>query len=135
MNDRLEKLKEHLKSPEGKASMKEYFNKLAEKLEELFPKGEKCQCGRKLWCRSKSLSFNAFANIYLREALTQARADERRKVLEEIEKKEIKLILHGILLHGYIKGRKGKLYYQQNKSNDEFIDKVTKDILEKLNKL
>ena len=31
MNDRLEKLKEHLKSPEGKTSMKEYFNKLAKK--------------------------------------------------------------------------------------------------------
>ena len=51
---------------------KDFFNKLAEKLEELFPKGERCQCGKKLPCRSKALAFNAFANIYLRTALQKA---------------------------------------------------------------
>ena len=46
---------------------KEFFNKLADKLEELFPKGEKCQCGRKKDARSKALVFNAWANIVFRE--------------------------------------------------------------------
>ena len=57
-----------------------FFNKLAEKLEEIFEKGERCECGKKLPCRSKALSFNAFANIF---------ADEMIKELQElkIEKK------------------------------------------------
>ena len=47
----------------------EFFNKLAEVLEEYFPKGEKCQCGKRLPCRSKALVLNAYANIYFREAI------------------------------------------------------------------
>jgi len=43
---------------------KKYFNQLAEKLEELFPKGEQCECGKRLPCRSKALAFNAYANIF-----------------------------------------------------------------------
>jgi len=54
---------------------KEFFNELAEKLEDLFEKGELCSCGKKLPCRSKALSFNAYANIIF------------EKKLQEIEKK------------------------------------------------
>ena len=52
-----------------------FFNQLAEKLEEIFPKGEKCECGKKLPCRSKALTFNAYANIY------------HEKILKELNKK------------------------------------------------
>ena len=48
-------------------TFQEFFNKLADKLEELFPKGEKCQCGRKKDARSKALVFNAWANIVFKE--------------------------------------------------------------------
>jgi len=45
----------------------EYFNKLRDKLDELFPKGECCSCGKKLPCRSKAIVLNAYANIYHKE--------------------------------------------------------------------
>lgn len=50
--------------------MKEtYFDKLRERLEKLFPKGEHCECGKKLPCRSAAITFNAFANILHNEEL------------------------------------------------------------------
>lgn len=49
---------------------KEFFNKLAEELENHYPKGERCECGKRLSARSKALIFNAYANIYLKEALS-----------------------------------------------------------------
>ena len=68
--------------------------------------------------------------IFLSKALTQARADERKKVLEEIEKKGP--TLHNILLEGYIAGRKGKLYYQHSKFNNKVINRAIKDLQETL---
>ena len=46
-----------------------YFDKLANELEKLFSKGEKCKCGKRLPCRSKALAFNAWANIYHEDLL------------------------------------------------------------------
>ena len=48
-------------------TFQEFFNKLVDKLEELFPKDEKCQCGRKKDARSKALVLNAWANMAFRE--------------------------------------------------------------------
>lgn len=70
---------------------KEFFRKLADKLEELFEKGELCQCGKKLPCRSKVLSFNAYANIFLKEALTKQKDDTVRMIdviLEEYHQED-----------------------------------------------
>lgn len=53
----------------------EFFNKLAEVLEEEFPKGELCQCGKRLPCRSRALVLNSYANLFFREFLEK----ERRK--------------------------------------------------------
>ncbi len=61
--------------------IKEFFNKLAEELEEDFEKGERCQCGSKLPCRGKALAFNGMANVFLREALKA----QREEILEKIE--------------------------------------------------
>ena len=54
----------------------EFYNKLAERLEEFFPKGEKCECGKKLPCRGKALVLNGYANIYLKEAIEKAKKEE-----------------------------------------------------------
>jgi len=49
---------------------KEFQTRLAEELEVLFPKGERCpKCGTKLPCRRRALMFNAYAVIYMRELL------------------------------------------------------------------
>ena len=54
----------------------EFFNRLAEILEEHFPKGEKCSyCGNKLPCRSKALVLNSYANIIFKELLQKERHD------------------------------------------------------------
>ena len=47
----------------------EFFHRLSNILEEQFPKGEKCQCGRKLPCRSKALVLSAYANIFYNEKI------------------------------------------------------------------
>ena len=60
--------------------IKEFFNKLADKLEEHFEKGELCQCGKRLPCRSKALSFNAYANLYLKEALASQMQELRENI-------------------------------------------------------
>lgn len=60
-------------------TQKEYFDKLVEVLEKQFPKGEKCQCGKRLPCRSRALVLNAYANIYLKEILSQ----EKQKWVKE----------------------------------------------------
>lgn len=69
----------------------EFFSKLAEKLEELFEKGELCKCGRRLPRRSNALAFNAFANIYHSELLTASHNRLINKIIKwaEKEKKEI----------------------------------------------
>jgi hypothetical protein len=45
----------------------QFFDNLKEILEEQFPKGERCQCGRKLPCRSKAIVLNAYANLLFRK--------------------------------------------------------------------
>ena len=69
-----------------------FFNKLADKLEELFPKYEKCQCGKRLKARSKALSFNAFANLYLKDVITEAydmgKQETRDKIMKLITNEE-----------------------------------------------
>jgi len=65
---------------------KEYFDKLCKVLEEEFEKGEKCQCGRKLPCRSKALVLNSYANIYLLEALKSQNQDLLKKCIVAIDK-------------------------------------------------
>lgn len=48
----------------------EFFDRLAEKLEKIFEKGELCsKCGRRLPCRSRVILFNAYANLFLRDLL------------------------------------------------------------------
>jgi len=46
----------------NKNKEKEFFDRLADKLDELWPKGDKG--------RSKALTFNAWANIFFRELLS-----------------------------------------------------------------
>jgi hypothetical protein len=58
----------------------EFFNKLVEILEEQFPKGEKCQCGEKLPCRSKALVLNAYSNLYFKEEKERI----KKLIIEEI---------------------------------------------------
>ena len=47
----------------------EFFNELAKELERVFPKGEKCSCGKRLPCRSGALVFNSMANIIFHRLL------------------------------------------------------------------
>ena len=67
-------------SPNQKAE-EEFFQKLAEELEDLFPKGELCECGERLPCRSKALAFNGMANVFCREAL----ASQKQQIIEGLE--------------------------------------------------
>ena len=62
---------------------KKFFEQLSEQLEELFPKGEKCERGKKLPCRSKAILFNAYANLYLKELLTEMKTKGRREKLKK----------------------------------------------------
>jgi len=55
---------------------KEFFEKLEEKLDDLFPKGKKP--------RGEALSLFAFVNIYHTERLTTERAKERGRMVEKI---------------------------------------------------
>jgi len=50
----------------------EFFNELSDKLEDLFIKGEKCQCGNRLHCRSKALVLNAYANLLFQRKVGEA---------------------------------------------------------------
>ena len=57
---------------------KEFFDELVEKLENIFPKGEKCRyCGKKDWGRSKALLFNAYANMIFRKYIQKALKSEK----------------------------------------------------------
>lgn len=67
----------------------EFFDKLAEKLEKIFPKNEKCQCGKRLSYRSKAILFNTYANIIFREIVKKHKIPE---LTEEEIKKEMKPI-------------------------------------------
>ena len=71
----------------------EFFNRLAEILEEHFPKGEKCSyCGNKLPCRSKALVLNSYANIIFKELLQKERHDNEILVntILDTKKRELK---------------------------------------------
>ena len=87
---------------------KEFFNKLADKLEKLFPK-QKCKE------RSSALVLNAFANIYFKEGL-----DKQKKEIREM----IKKMKRGLVEN---EAEQWKIHYH---GYDEAID----DILNKLNK-
>ena len=63
---------------------KRYFNKLVERLEEQFEKGERCSCGKRLEARSKSLVLNGYANLYLKEALDE-QLDRVREIVKGCE--------------------------------------------------
>ena len=52
-------------------NLKKIENEMAEKLEELFPKGERGSCGERLPCRSRALVFNAYAVMAIRKAIKQ----------------------------------------------------------------
>ena len=52
-------------------NIKKIEEELVEKLEELFPKGERCGCGKRLPCRSRALVFNAYAVMAIRELVKQ----------------------------------------------------------------
>ena len=68
---------------------KKFYVRLAEKLDVLFPKAEKCSCGIKLPCRSKALVFNAWANIYFKEFTTRITISK----LKITEKQQMKMKL------------------------------------------
>jgi len=55
----------------------EFQTRLAEELETLFPKGERCECGKRLRGRSRALVFNSYANIIFRELLERVKVDEK----------------------------------------------------------
>ena len=57
---------------------KEFFNKLSSILEDNFPKH---QCKE----RSQALVLNAFANVYLKEALQEARQETLNEAIEAIK--------------------------------------------------
>jgi len=63
---------------------KEFQTRLAEELETLFPKGERCECGKRLRCRSKALVFCAEANIIFRESLDKVEIKQINKNNMEI---------------------------------------------------
>ena len=89
---------------------KEFFNKLAEKLEDLFEKGEKCECGKRLPGRSKALSFNAYANIFFDEALTKARTQTALK--EKLTQAREEAVLKGErqrIIHQIREEERGKI--------------------------
>ena len=70
---------------------KEFFNQLADKLEEFFEKGELCKCGKRLPCRSKALAFNAFANLIFRNLIkSQKELSYKQGVKETLDKIELK---------------------------------------------
>lgn len=52
-----------------------FFIKLKEHFETLFEKDEQCECGKCLPGRGRAVTFNAFANIYLRDALHEHRQE------------------------------------------------------------
>ena len=60
---------------------KEFFRKLSDQLEDHYPKGERCECGKRLTARSKALTFNAWANVFLKEALDE----HTKKIIDEVE--------------------------------------------------
>jgi len=68
----------------NKKQDKKYFNLLAERLEELFEKGEKCKCGKRLPCRSKALALNAWANIYHTDRIKETRQEILKIVIEDV---------------------------------------------------
>jgi hypothetical protein len=51
---------------------REFFDELAEVLESEFPKGEKCECGRRLKARSHAIVLSAMANVFFRRILIEA---------------------------------------------------------------
>ena len=57
-----------------------FFRELEEKLEEIFTKGEICECGKRLPCRSKALTFNAYANMYF----DKHNEEERERIIKII---------------------------------------------------
>lgn len=64
---------------------KEFFNKLTDKLEEIFPKTN--QDNPKIPSkgnRSGALTFNAWANIYLEEALKAQKQEFKKLITKEI---------------------------------------------------
>ncbi len=63
----------------------EFFNKLYEVFEEMFPKGEKCKCGKKLPCRSKALVLNTYANLFFKE-MKEKWQEELIKKIKKIKK-------------------------------------------------
>ncbi len=62
----------------------EFFNKLYYVLEKKFPKGEKCECGKKLPCRSKAIVLNAYANIFFKEMKEKWQSELRKEILQEL---------------------------------------------------
>ena len=102
---------------------KEFFNKLAEKLEECFPKGELCShCGKKSFARSRALSFNAFANLYFRELLKKGLSQNASNGEENMdwEKSIKKWIVH--ILFGASTGK------YKEKTTGELADRILKGI-------
>jgi len=69
----------------------EFFNKLYEVFEEMFPKGEKCKCGKKLSCRIRALMLNTYANLFFIEMKEKWQSE----LIKEIEKKRKSLNLLG----------------------------------------
>ena len=79
-----DKVKEEYETKsEKKEELKnEFFNRLADKLDEFFPKGE---CKE----RGKALMLNAYAYIIFIELIKKVKAEEREKIIKILKKQKV----------------------------------------------
>lgn len=94
----------------------EFFNKLAEKLEEIYPKGSKE--------RSSALVFNAYANMIANEIIEKEKR-EKEKILDFYER-FVEVIEWGL---------KREVPYENIQKTIETIIGIEKGVLEKLKQI